>query len=271
MTRRLLLVFALLALGIFPGSARAQDQNDGTLHVMRPIIHAEQEDAEFCLEFDHALDTTDHRRAASGKAQIRRKKPFQVASQNISIAGNLLCLSALEHQQEYRLVVAGLRGAKGEKLAGAYSLGFSIPVRHPSLAFTGEADAGGLMRWQDRRSAVARTSMFPRVKLELFRVCRSCFYDRSLREPGGRRLAPSESATFAHDHGQLVWSGNLDIDGDANKTSEQKVPLGANAVNPLPSGTLPDRGARAQTRVETGTESLVATGAIWLLRFGFAI
>ncbi|MDP9128579.1 MAG: hypothetical protein M3N08_10020, partial [Pseudomonadota bacterium] len=245
--------------------ARAQEQNDGTLHVLRPVMHAEQEDAEFCLEFDHDL-ASDRNRAASVIKLESSGKTLPLRAQNISTEGALLCLQSLERGREYRVSVNGLRGTKSEKLAGTYSLTFTPPDRQPSLAFAGDADAGGLLRWDDV-DPVLRSVNVPHVHLELFKIANPALMAAAWRDRGQTALAPSESSTFAHDHGEKIWSGELDMRAARNKNLEQTVAL-REALKDLRAGLylITARAPEAKTETETGTAGLAATGAAWLLR-----
>jgi uncharacterized protein YfaS (alpha-2-macroglobulin family) len=213
----------LIACFFLTASAFAQEQGDGTLHVLRPLVHAEQEEGEICLEFDHDLEGKDHRHAASSLHLESAGKNLTIASRNVSVDSNLLCLSGLEHRHEYRFAVSGLKGAKGEKMAGSYSLAFTIPDRRPSLAFTSDTNTG-LMRWQDRDPLLHAMNVL-QVRLELYHITDPEVMAEAWRQRRQASLAPSESATFAHDHGQLVWSRSLDLSGDSNKTLEQKISL----------------------------------------------
>ena len=248
--------------------ALAQDVNDGTLHVLRPIIHAEQEEAELCLEFDHDLDATDHSRIAAALKLESGGKGIPVKPQNISLVANLLCLPSLEHHREYRIVVTGVRGAKGEKLSSPYGVAFTVPDRQPSLNFTGEAEDEGMTRWQDK-DPVLRSVNVPYVHLELYRIGDPAMMASAWRDRQQTTLAPSESATFGHDHGQAIWSGELVLGDTLNKTLEQTVPL-RDAMSKAPPGLylVVARAPEVKTRSATEAEStgLAATAAAWFLR-----
>src|SRR5580704_12744820 len=142
MARRILIAVLLSAcLASWRAEAADPTPETGTapLHVIRPILHADQEQAELCLEFDHALD------AAGGLARVAAAlhlesdgKTVAVSSKNLSLGGNQVCLSPLEHRRNYRLVFNPLRDAKGERLSHPYSLSFTMPARRASLVFVAE-------------------------------------------------------------------------------------------------------------------------------------
>src|ERR1700749_2001789 len=115
MIRRLSLFVLFIAL-FAPLDPRAQDQSDGTLHVLRPSINAEQEKAEFCLEFDHPLDLSDRGRIIAAIRLQSDGKAVPVTQPNVSLSATAICLQSLDHEQDYSLTVTDLRGSHGEKL-----------------------------------------------------------------------------------------------------------------------------------------------------------
>lgn len=273
-----LFIFAFTAPSL-ANPAFAQDTNDGTLHVLRPVLHAEQEEAELCLEFDHDLDAYDHAHIASAIKLEAGGKNIFIKPQNINITANLLCLPSLEHHKEYRIAVSGLRGTKGEKLTTSYGLIFTVPDRHASLSFTGNVEDEGMMRWQSNDPAL-RSINVPRVHLELYHITDPAMMVSAWRDRQQTTLAPSESATFGHDHGQLVWGGDMELNPTPNKSSEQSVEL-PEAIKNLQSGLylIVARAPEAKSEeiksdeAKSGAEStdakvgtLTTTAAAWLLR-----
>jgi uncharacterized protein YfaS (alpha-2-macroglobulin family) len=261
------LVAALLLCAAAP--LDAQDVSDGTLHVLRPVVHAEQEEAELCLEFDRELNPADHDRIASTIKLESGGKKIQVRPQNISVIANLLCLPSLEHHREYRITVTGMRGAKDEKLAGPYGLVFTVPDRQPSLNFTGGSENEDITRWQDA-NPVLRSVNVPRVHLELIRITDPSLMAAAWRDRQQTTLAPSESATFGHDHGQVAWSGDLVLGAALNKTLEKEIPLQDVAAR-APPGLYLVVARVPEVKTETETAGLVTTGAAWLLRSGLRL
>src|ERR1700679_596938 len=85
MNIRLFIALCLVTL-LAPLDPHAQDQSDGTLHVLRPSINAEQEKAEFCLELDHALDLSDRNRILGAIHLQSESKTVQIAPANVSIS-----------------------------------------------------------------------------------------------------------------------------------------------------------------------------------------
>ncbi|MDX2028430.1 MAG: hypothetical protein SFW62_07320 [Alphaproteobacteria bacterium] len=254
-------LLALPALLILPGFAAAQEGGDGTLHVLRPVIHAEREKAELCLEFDHDLDPDNGARLGAGAHLKAGRKTTALTSSSASSAGRLLCVQGLEHGQDYRLSIASLRGAKGEKLDGPYNLSFSIPDRRASLVFAGAG--GGFVRWQGK-NPVLRAMNVPQADIELYRVSDPAFMAQAWREKQQTSLAPSESAYLARERGTLLWKGALVLGDARNQDMEQKIPLRAVAGD-MPPGLylLVAHGDKAESEDEDSGPAPMA--AVWLL------
>jgi uncharacterized protein YfaS (alpha-2-macroglobulin family) len=265
--------FVMLSCLALPARAQTQDQTDGSLHVLRPSIDTEQDAAEICLEFDHPLDLTDRAHLLAGIRLTMDGKAVQGLSSNVNATGSFLCLQALEHRRKYDLAIANLHGAKGEKLPGPYTLSFTVPDRHPTLAFAGDASGGGLMRYRDNEP-VLRAINIPRVRIELYRLTDPAAFADAYRQRLQTSLAPSESLAFARSNGQLVWQGEMvldngDDDSSANRTIEQTIPLRA-AAGVLNSGLYfivaiaPKPTHRAKIKPED--VELAPSAAEWFLR-----
>src|SRR4029077_7390901 len=117
--RSCLLSRLLLLLFVVPFVVHAQNADDGTLHVLRPIIRAEQDKAELCLEFDHPLVKEGQTRITATVKLESGHKTVSIAPKNLGVTGSELCIPALEHRQDYRLTLSNLHGAAGEKLASS--------------------------------------------------------------------------------------------------------------------------------------------------------
>jgi uncharacterized protein YfaS (alpha-2-macroglobulin family) len=202
-------------------SHAADEPADTSLHVLRPTIHAEQDKAELCLEFDHGLDASDLASVASNVRLQSSGKTLPMNAQNISVTNSLLCLSSLDHRKEYRVTITDVRGSKGEKLANPYSLSFNVPDRQPALAFGGSND--GIMRWHGN-DPYLRVMNVMHVHLELFRVTDLNAMVDAWRQRLQTTLAPSESATYAQNHGQSIWQDTLTLDTAPNQPLSVKIP-----------------------------------------------
>ncbi len=233
-------LFCLLFLSpMLPIASLAQDQSDGTLHVLRPSIDAEQDTAELCLEFDHPLDLSDHKRIIAGIRLEADGKTVPLSSSNISLTATLLCLQSLAYRQEYNLTVTGLSGANKEKLTGPYKLFFTVPDRQPTLVFSGDPGAKGLVRYVSGEDPIVHAINVARIHATLYRFTDPAKMAEAYRQRMQTTLAPSESLYYAQHNGQLVWQGELVIDdgGDkyANHSIERAIPLRA-AIGQLPPG-----------------------------------
>jgi hypothetical protein len=168
MTSRFLFLGLFLPLAALPYPGRAEEPAVA-LRVIRPILHAERESAEMCLEFDHALDAVGNAARVAASLHVETSgRTVPMSSRNISFAENQMCLSPFEHRKEYRLTLGGLRGATGEKLFRAYSLSFAVPARRPALAFINKEGRSGLMLWRD--NPVLHSVNSARITLELYRI-----------------------------------------------------------------------------------------------------
>ena len=216
---------------LLPLTPRAQNQSDGTLHVVRPSIDAEQDTAELCLEFDHALDRANPNHILAGIHLESDRKAVPLTLPNVNLGSTSLCLQSLAHRQDYSLTVSDLRGAGGEKLTESYKLSFTVPDRHPALAFAGDTGTGQLARLQDN-DPVLRAINVVRAKVSLFRIDDPAKMAEAFRQRMLTSLAPSENLVFAKDKAQLVWQDNLVLDDGAsdkgaNRNLEHPVPLHA--------------------------------------------
>lgn len=262
MLHRLSLLW-LLPFLILPSLGQAQEGGDGTLHVLRPVIRAERSKAELCLEFDHDLDPGNTANLAANVRLRAGRKTLTLTPSNISIIGRTFCLYALDHRQDYRLNITNLRGAKGEKLDGPYSLSFSIPDQPPGLAFAGGGN--GFLRWQGK-DPVLRAINVPEVEIEFYRVSDPAAMAQAWRERQQVTLAPSESLYLAQHRGQLLWKGGLVLGDTPNQALEQKIPLRALAGETSPGLYLiMARAVKADDEDEEKTAPPPLT-ATWLLR-----
>jgi len=233
---RFLLIVIVLML---PLQTHAQDQSDGTLHVLRPSMSADQEMGELCLEFDHALDLSDRARALSAIHLESDGKQVAITPTNAGLAATSLCLQSLAHRRNYSLTISDLRGANKEKLTGPYKLSFTVPDRRPTLGFSGDPAAGNPVRYQDN-DPVLHAINVARARVMLYRIADPAHMADAYRQRMQTTLAPSESLTFARDNGQLIWQGELVFDDSedskfANQRVEHPVPLRA-AVGTLAPG-----------------------------------
>jgi len=273
MTFRPFLFLALFLLAA-PASAQAPAQtrtpgpDDGQLHILRPALHAEQDKAELCLEFDRALED-DFSKAVGAIKLSSGGKPIVLSPQNLGVNGNVACISNLEHRKTYRLSVGDLRGENGEKLNEAYRLSFTVPDRKPSLAFLSDLYGGGLLRWQENDPTLRAVNV-SRAKVELYRIEDAALMAEGWRQRLQTTLAPSESAYFARNKGRLLWQGEIVLENAPNKTVEQKVPAraalqlaGLQATQP---GLYLIVASMTEPKAAIEKDKLAPLAASWLLR-----
>lgn len=266
---RFLALWLVLAL-VLPLASRAQNQSDGTLHVLRPSINAEQDTAELCLEFDHALDRTNPGRILAGIHLQSDDKPIAVALPDLNLGSTSLCLQSLAHRQDYSLTLSDLRGAGGEKLTEAYKLSFTVPDRHPALAFAGDANSGPLARIKDN-DPVLRAINVTRAKVSLFRITDPARMAEAYRQRLLTSLAPSENLAYAKDKVQLVWQDDLVLDDQAsdkaaNRNLEHPVPLHAAAGGLTPGLYLVVAEDTEPPQKSKTNDNIAPIAARWFLR-----
>jgi uncharacterized protein YfaS (alpha-2-macroglobulin family) len=249
----------------------------GILHVLRPVLHSDQDQAELCLEFDRALDTSNHGDAGDhGKAQLALKldsggKPVPVAAVNETLTAESFCLTNLDHRRPYRLTLTNIRGSQDEKLAEPYHLTFILPDRQPALSFVQPPNADGFMRWQDN-DPVLRSLNLAKAQIEIYQVTDTGSLTDAWRQRDQLILAPSESAYFARHNGKLLWQGELALPDAPNQTGEQKIParvllssLSGGALNTLPHGLFLILASAPEIKTPKAHTGLAPLAAMWLL------
>jgi len=262
-------VLFLLPLLASSPSAHAADADQ--LHVIRPILHAERDHAELCLEFDHALDAAGNAgRLASLFHVTTDGKPLAVSSRMLSLAGDQLCLSPLEHRRTYHLALDSLRDAKGERLSRSYNLSFSVPARRATLSLINHDDHDGVMVWNATPTLHSVNS--GKVSLELFRITDPAAMAEAWEQRMQTTLAPSESLYFARDKGASVWKGSLTPDDAPDSGVESKIDLMPENGKDFPSGlyllaaTAPEAKRVISETDKPKGNGLIPTAALWLLR-----
>jgi uncharacterized protein YfaS (alpha-2-macroglobulin family) len=249
-----LLLFSLPCLG--------QDIGDATLHVIKPIVHAEQDVPELCLEFDHPL--MDHRdnKLSAALRLTEAGTSIPVTVKMLTVTDNQLCVALPEHRANYHINFSNIRGEKGERLASPYSLSFAIPARKSDLIFVSKDSNEGWLRTA-HENPVLRAINVTDVKLELFRITDPARMVEAWKQRKQTLLAPSEAATFARTNGVLVWQGNVSVKSNDDELIDQELTL-ERGVGSLASGlylvvaSAPDLRAK-----ETDLAPVAAT---WLQR-----
>ena len=233
---------------------------DTYLHILRPTVHADRDQAELCLESDHALDPENHARLIPNTHLENNGHKQSLVSRNIMIDGSSLCFLGLEHRHEYSLSLDGLRGLLGEKLSEPYHLDFTVPDRHASLVFIGSAMDKGVFQWRDR-NPVLRAINVDHVHVELFHITDPAASGEAWRQRLQTTLAPSESVYFAKHNGSLVWQQDIELDKTPNINVEQVIDPSSQS-----SGLYLLVASAPQAEARTRKLSLAPLAAVWLLR-----
>jgi uncharacterized protein YfaS (alpha-2-macroglobulin family) len=257
-----------LAVALCIASSAWAQEGDGSLHVLRPVMNTEQEQAEICLEFDAALENgkslADRQHLASELRLESKGVRIPLTTRNVSVNDNVLCVSPLDHQRDYRLSVADLRGTHGERMAGAYSLSFAVPDRTPLLTIASGVRGDGVLRAADG-NPVLRSLNVPAAQLELYRVTDPA----AMRDAWQMRLqvtlAPSESLAFVHAHGQMVWQGSVSLGDELNKNIEHPLAL-EDLAGPLPPGLYLLSASAVDAPQKPASAGLAPLAAKWVLR-----
>ena len=279
MRSRSLPLCLLFQLALLPSPARAEEAATEPLHVIRPLLHTEQEEAELCLEFDHALDAVSNATRIAALLQLEMDgKAIPVSAKNISFGDDQLCLSSLQHRKDYRLTLGALRDNKGEKLSHPYALSFTVPARHPSLAFVNKEGRDGLTLWKD--NPVLHSVNTTTVALELYRITDATHIVEAWNQRLQTTLAPSESLYFARHNGTLVWKGEVTSPKTADQNIESTIDFaGQNAADFLPgfyllaaTDTDPKPVSDDSDKSEHDkANALTPTAAAWLLRSNLSL
>ena len=280
MTSRSLLFGLLAPLSFLPSVVMAEASAAAQpLYVIRPIVHAEREHAELCLEFDHDLAAVGSvsRIAAAFHLEVDgRNSP--VAARNISLGGNQMCVSGLEHRKNYRLVLGALRDNKGEKLSRTYSFSFTMPARRPSLSIVHQEVQNGINIWRD--NPVLNSVNGQKVTLELYRITDPSHMAEAWMNRLQTTLAPSESIYFAKHNGALVWKKDVTPEAIADKNIMTKIDFDGLDKTDLASGLYLLAATQDEVANEKNSQdknelkkadAFIPTAAAWLLRSGLRV
>jgi uncharacterized protein YfaS (alpha-2-macroglobulin family) len=251
------------ALALSAGSAAAQPApTDTVLRVVRPHIHASADNAELCLEFDRALAPLSTAASASAvQLSVNGKK---VQTPNLVTANGSLCIFPLERARPYRLSIDGIHGAKGEKLATAYGLDFTIPDRTPSLAFAGRAHGEGFAA--ARRPLTLRIVNVPRATLEIYRIDAPDAVHAAWQDRAQAAIAPLESAYLARTRGQLIKTEELTFAAPRNGVQTLALSLTERLPDMRPGLYLAVVGTEVSQPKNPDGKALAPLAAAWVVK-----
>lgn len=280
MLRSLLLGLWLATGSVPPAYAQSAEDfssgRDEPSYVARPIMHAERVPAEICLQFDRMLDASLS--AARVAAQMRLElddKNVPVPRKSVSLGGDQICLTGLDHRRSYRLSLEALRNARDEKITRAYNLSFAIPARRPALSFTGQEVRDGVER-ADHLPALTSINV-PKATVELHQITSPAKMAEAWNGRLQAGLAPAESLYLARHEGAEIWK--QDVQPEALSDRGVTTPVAGDGKD-LPPGLylLAATAPEAEIKVTHGdrddTEKMVGltpTSAIWLLRSNLSL
>ncbi len=243
-------------------------------HVLRPIVHAQQEVPELCLEYNAPLpDIGNSQRLAKAFHLESDNKPIAVPSKNISLGGNQLCLAALEHRKAYQISIDSLRNTKNETISEPYSLSFTIPARRASLSFLVKESHDNITPWHE--NPVLRSINTENVTLELFKVTDPASLAEAWQQRLQTTLAPSETLYFVRNKGQLIVKKNLTPATAPDKNTETKIDFSEYDTGNFTSGLYllaATDGGDVKTKAHSKSDErdkenmLTPTAAVWLVR-----
>jgi hypothetical protein len=259
----LLLIIVLFS----PLLAAAADSGDGTLRVVRPIIRAEQDQPELCLEFDHPLVLQRLGKLASAIHLKAEGKNIPLSSRLLDVTGSELCVRLPDHRTTYSIILSDIRGQKGEQLGNPYSLSFDVPARHSNLAFVNNDSDEGVVRTPSMKPRLRAINVSD-VKLELFRINDPAHMAEAWLRRRQTLLAPSETTTFARTNGQLVWQGQIKFDSGPDTLTDQDIILD-DKITGLANGLYLIVASAPDLR-EKATD-LAPIAASWMLRSNLRI
>lgn len=266
MKSRFLILPVLFALASVPSAA--EDGLPGPLHVLRPILHSAQENAELCLEFDRALGGIGTNAHIANLLHLESDgKTVATPAKTISVGDNQICLSNLLHRRDYKLTLAPFSTTKGEKLAEAYTLSFTIPARTPSLAFINAEWKNGITVWRDNLRL--RSVNSDKVMLELYRITDPAKMADAWTQRLQTTLAPSESLYVARQNGELMWKQNIVPESIPDHYIESSIDFFQQRTAEFPPGFyLLGASLEEPTRTAGAKKAnpLAAVAAAWLIR-----
>jgi len=237
------------------------------LHVVRPIINAEAEDAEFCLQFDKALSSTSPAQLAANL--ILETGGEIVTPANIAAADATLCLFPLDRGKLYHLNIKGLQGAGDALRISPYKMSFTIPDRPPSLNFTGPN--GALNEFGSYEHPLAlRAVNVPRAKIEVYRLADPALGAAAWLNRAQTALVPTESAYLARTKGKVVWREEAVFDALKNATSETRLSL-REKIPDLEPGLYLIVADSEKPQAKGAAKGLAPLAAVWFVKTDLAI
>lgn len=189
-------------------------------------LQSEQETPRYCINFNLPL-LNDGSIAMDAYVRV---EPGDDAG--ISVRRNILCIDGLHHSENYTVTLLdGLPGAQA-RLDGDRTLDINVPSRSPVVAFP---SGGYVLPAQDNASIPIETINVDTLALNIYRV-----NDRALAQElrDGMVFGTLYDWTMdqlADQDGELVWQGELDIEGEQEQRVRTAIPI-AETIGTLEPG-----------------------------------
>ncbi len=255
-------IFSFLLSFCFALSASGALASEAPLRVVKPIINAEAEDAEICLQFDKALSSTSPAQLA---ANLKLETGGEIVHPaNIAAADQALCLFPLDRGKLYHLNIKGAPGAGDSLRIAPYKLSFTIPDRPPSLNFTGKNGAPNDFGAYGHPLALRAVNV-PRAKIEVYRLAEPGLMASAWLNRAQTALVPTESAYLARTKGKVVWREEKVFDAIKNATSETRLSL-QEKMPDLESGLYLIVADSEKTKAKGAAKGLAPLAAAWFVK-----
>ena len=220
---------------LLPGMAQAQPAEP--FHITGHAVHAETDPAEICLTLSHPMAIAD-RTAMVAHLQLEKngvKAP--IALHDLSLTPTEFCIQQLQYKTPYHLTVTDLQSLDDQTLAEPYSLNFTLPDRKAALNFAPAMATSGMLRYlpltstakaNDKRPympIILQATNVATAQLTLYRIADHNNFAAAYQQFAQASLAPSESLTYAREHGAQIWQNKLAFDPARNILQTLPVPL----------------------------------------------
>ena len=180
---------------------------------------------EACLTFDEALSSeTDY----APFIEVRRLSPKGEASgapikPALRVSGDELCVGALEHGFDYRIVMGqGLPAASGATLSAGAEARVVLPDLPSRVRFTGN---GFIVPRRDQGGVPLETVNASKLKIQVYRLGDRGLVPEFRQYWSNRSLEYYAVNDIVRNRGTLIWSGDMAVEGPRNKVTTTLFPL----------------------------------------------
>lgn len=209
---------SILIAALFIHSAALADdvRKDQELWVDWTELLSEQDTPRYCINFNLPLMQD----GSIAMDTFVRVEPGDDAG--ISVRRNILCIDGLHHSQDYTITLLdGLPGTQA-RLVGDRTFDINVPQRSPVVAFP---SGGYVLPAQDAASIPIETINVDTLALNIYRV-----NDRALVQELQNGLVFGSlydwtMGQLGDQDGELVWQGELDIQGESEQRVRTAIPI----------------------------------------------